>query len=148
MGCLLFLLFSLAGSPFRLHYSVEFSNLGLTGVDACLGSRVAHFFRFDTLVLEIFAVLEFVVLGSEVLVGGSVVLLEASVADSSAKLRLHHAAEVNLTEDAVVRHVMVHGCSLKVVQVLEVTGVGVTEEEGHKGSAIVNGVAVLTLKIS
>jgi hypothetical protein len=99
----------------------------------------------DTLRFKILVVLQFVVLCGVVAVRWSVILLEAGVFFSLSKLTLDHAIEVLLGKDTVLGNPVIHRCGLVVVQVLEVGGVRVTEEEGHKSVPVVDSVNFLSL---
>ncbi len=74
------------------------------------------------------------------------IFFEAGVFFSLSKLRLDHAIEVLLGKNTVLGNPVIHRCRLVVVQVLEVGGVRVAKEEGHKSVPVVDSVNFLTLQ--
>ena len=90
------------------------------------GFELSDLFQVDSLLLEVVVVLEGHVSRVEVVVGGTVSLLEAGVCLVSTKSALHHSSEVNFGEDTVVGHEMVSEVGLEVVVVGETGGIGVT----------------------
>lgn len=118
---------------------------GAQGIQSGLSVGVNNVRWGDTFRFKILVVLKFVVLCGVVAVRWSVILLEAGVFFSLSKLTLDHAIEVLLGEDTVLGNPVIHCCGLVVVQVLEVGGVRVTEEEGHKSVPVVDSVNFLSL---
>lgn len=107
--------------------------------------RVANVFGSESLVLEHLVALERVERSTVSVVRGTVGLLEASVSVGGLNTAAHHSTEVDVREDAVVGHSMVHGVGLVVVQVLEAGGVVLTQDQRHEGVSVVDGVGVLTI---
>lgn len=106
-------------------------------------SELSNIIDVDSFLLKIVVVLERHVSGVEMVVRGTVGLLEAGVFLVRSLLTLQHPAEVKPREDAVVRHNVVHRVGLEVVEVLEASGVGVSEEERHEGVPVVDGIEIL-----
>ena len=96
-----------------------------------LAMGIAEHLHVDTLGLEVLVVLEWVVEGRVVLVGWSVILLEGGVGLTDSEVGVHLSAEVPLGEQPVVGNPVVLGGGLVVPEVLEASGVGVGEVEGH-----------------
>lgn len=120
--------------------------VGTQGIQSGLSVRVNYVGWSDTLWLEIFVVLQCVVLCWVVAVRWSVVFLEAGVFLSLGKLALDHAIEVLLGKDTVLRNPVVHSCWLVVVQMLEVRSVWVAKKEWHESISVVDSVNFLTLQ--
>lgn len=100
----------------------------------------------NSLLNEVFIVLQWVVSWVEVFVWWSMSLLERSVVDSLGKVRLHLSSEVPLGEEAIGWNPMVVLGCLKAPGVLEASGVGVRKVEWHIGESIIDGIAFFTFK--
>ena len=97
----------------------------------------------DVAGLEVVVVLEGHIAGVPVVVRRTVGFLERSELLAHGHLTLHHSAEIPSGEDAVMGDQVVHGVGLVVVQVLEVGGVRVAQEEWHEGVTIIHSVELL-----
>ena len=95
------------------------SSVAIMMVDVHLGFEHFDFGETDSLALKVVIMLERGVSGGEVVVGGTVVLLEARVLLSLTQHALQHSPEVEAREQSVVGHEVVSGVGLVVVQVLE-----------------------------
>ena len=102
--------------------------------------------KFDLTTLQVLVVLEVVEAGRIVVVGWALALREGGVLRAHALLVRHHVVEVDVREDAVVRHRVVCWGRLVVVQVRESGAIRGTQVEGHVLVSIVNGVALLALE--
>lgn len=78
---------------------------------------VSQSFNIDTLLLEIFVVLKWVIAGVEVLVWWSMVLVKGSVRDSILDVGTLLPAEVSLTEKTISWDPVVVWCWLKIIGV-------------------------------
>jgi hypothetical protein len=107
--------------------------------------RVANVFGGESFVLEDLVVLERVERSTVSVVRRTVGLLEASVGVGGLNTAAHHSAEVDVGEDTIVGHGVVHGVRLIVVQVLEAGGVVLTQDQRHEGVSVVDSVGVLTI---
>ena len=88
--------------------------------NSCLGLEHADLLERDLSALEVVIVLKRHIARSELVVWGTVALLEVGELLSHTHLALHHATEVPSREDAVVWDNMIHRVGLVVMQVLEV----------------------------
>ena len=117
----------------------------MMGLDSSLGLEHADILNRNLSALEVIVVLEGHIARGEVVVGGTVALLEVGELFTHGHLALHHAAEVPSGEQAVVRNAMVHSMRLVVMKVLEVRGIRVTKIEWHIGVTIIDSVKVTAL---
>jgi hypothetical protein len=117
----------------------------MVGLDSCLGLEHADILNRNLSALEVIVVLEGHIARGEVVVGGTVALLEVGELLTHGHLALHHAAEVPSGEQAVVRNAMVHSMRLVVMKVLEVRGIRVTKIEWHIGVTIIDSIKVTAL---
>ncbi len=101
---------------------------------------------FDLASLQVLVVLQGVEAGGVVVVRGALRLCEACVLRTHALLVRHHVVEVQVGEDTVVRHRVVRGGRLVVVQVRETGAVGSAQVERHVLVSVVDGVALLALE--
>lgn len=108
--------------------------------------RVDHLGGLDLALLEVLVVLEVVVTGRVMVVWWAVVLLERSVVRSHANLVIDEVVEVEVGEDAIVRHAIVGTGWLEVMQVGESSTVSAAKPEWHVLVAVIDGVALLTLE--
>ena len=73
--------------------------------------------------------------------------LKAGVLFIHLHVTFKHPTEIELGEDAVMRHPMVQGMGLEVMQVGETSRVRVTQKERHEGVSIVDGVKLLPFQV-
>lgn len=114
-------------------------------LDPGLGLEHADLFNGNLSALEVIVVLEGHIARGEVVVGGTVALLEVGELLTHGHLALHHAAEVPSGEEAVVRNAMIQSMRLVVMKVLEVGGIRVAKIEGHIGVTIIDSIEVTAL---
>jgi hypothetical protein len=101
----------------------------------------------DLVALQVFVVLECVVLVSDTVERRTLAFLETSVLLSFTLEVTEHSTEIELAEDAVVRDPVVALARLPVVRVLERSHVRGADPHWHERIAVINSVDFLTVQV-
>ena len=114
--------------------------------EASLRVRVHHLRRLNLARLQVLVVLEGIEAGWVLVVRWAAVLLERGKLLAHANLVLDEVVEVEVGEDSIVRHAVIRGCRLEIMQVGETSAIGVAHPEWHVLVAVIDSVALFALK--